>query len=979
MDNQGVPRRVSCPYVVGRAEELATMQDALVAAQRGTPGAVVIGGDAGVGKTRLVSEFATQATGQGVLALTGCCVPVAERLVPFGPVIEALRSIGRDTGEQADSLAPLLSRLLAATRPGASGRMGQGQLFEVVLGVLQRLVARAPVVLVIEDIHWAEASTCELLLFLLRNTPHGRFLIVATYRSDELPAAGVVRSFFGELVRGGAERIVLRPFDCDEVAAQIAGITKEPPPPALVAQIFRRSEGNPFFTEELLAAGDDHGILPAGLRDVLLTRVASLSPPTRRVLGLAAAAGQHVSHSLLDAAAQLSEAQLVESLREAVDAHVLVATAGAATYSFRHALVQEAVYRELLPGERLRCHHALAEALTNAAESAGDPDLATLVDRAYHWYETRDAERAIEAAIEAGLVAERSAAMTEALRLFERALDLWNAVPVPNFALDLVAVHEHGAEAAHLAGDDARALDLIGRALGFVDAGADPIRAGLLHERRGRYLFTSGADEAATVAAYREAVRLVPATPTPERAWVLASLGQTLLTTCRYRESRQACEEAIDIAGPLGAGRAEANARATLGAALAFLGLLDEGIACERRAFDLAAEVLDYEAAYRSCVNLTCAFIEGARWDEAAEYSRNMAEATATLGFTSAARFLMAVSAEALLWAGQWDEAERRLAPGDVGYRHATTMARHHLAVGLLCTGRGDFSAAAEHLETARTGALVGADVEMRASATAGLSELAAWQGRPDEAHRWAADTFAALDACEDTSLVARVAWLVLRAEADRVERARGGHVVRRDDDVISFVRQMPANYTMSRLATAYALACEGEHARAVTDDSSREWVAAAEAFDAVACPYQSAYARWRVGQAILRSRGDRRTARSELTRALAVATRLGAAPLRREIEATATRARLSIAPSASTPPDGPAARTAAYRLTVRELEVLQLVAAGRSNREIAGRLFISEKTVGVHISHVLAKLGVTSRTEAAALAHRDGLVVIDG
>jgi predicted ATPase len=386
--------RVSSPSFVGRAEELGLLAAALERAGAGAPGIVLIAGEAGVGKTRLVDEFAAEAAA-GTLVLAGGCIELGEGALPYAPIVEALRSLARGldlavlrslAGPAHGLLAGLLPELgdgQAEAVPGGS----QARLFEVLLGLLVRLGEQAPVVLVVEDLHWADRSTRDLLAFLVRNLHAERVLLVATYRSDELHRRHPMRPFLAELARGGrAQRVDLVPFGREELAALLAGITGVPPTAATVDDILARTEGNAFFAEELVAAAAERAgsTLPPGLRDVLLIRFEALSEPAQVALRVAAVAGRRVQHELLAGVAGMNEPDLLASLREAVAHQILVVDSDRDAYAFRHALVQEAVYAEVLPGERTRLHAAFAAALEPRLELAGGAAPAAAAETAFH-------------------------------------------------------------------------------------------------------------------------------------------------------------------------------------------------------------------------------------------------------------------------------------------------------------------------------------------------------------------------------------------------------------------------------------------------------------------------------------------------------------------------------------------------------------------------------------------------------------------
>jgi predicted ATPase len=365
----GVALRVSSPVLVGRAAEAAQLWAAFERAQAGSPATVVVAGEAGVGKTRLVSELIARVSAEGALALAGGCLNVGEGVVAYAPLAEALRSLGGavDPAELAlvlggarAELARLVPGLGAPAEAGvqaaAAGALTPGQLFELLLGVVHRLAERGPLLLVVEDLHWADQSTRDLLGFLVRNLRAGVTLLL-TYRSDELHRRHPLRPFLGELDRSNrTERLELDRLGRRELGELLAGILGEPAPAALVGEILARSEGNPFFAEELLAARvsgvGGSAELPETLRDLLLARVEALPQATGRLLQVAAVAGRRVDHHLLAEVATQPPEHLVELLREAVAHHILVAEGGSGGYAFRHALVQEAVYDDLLPVQR---------------------------------------------------------------------------------------------------------------------------------------------------------------------------------------------------------------------------------------------------------------------------------------------------------------------------------------------------------------------------------------------------------------------------------------------------------------------------------------------------------------------------------------------------------------------------------------------------------------------------------------------------
>ena len=529
---------------MGRAGELAALQAALERADQGDPSAVFLAGDSGVGKSRLLAELQRHAEARGALVLRGDCVAFGAGGLPYAPVGAALRGLVRQLepedvdavlGPARDDLARLLPELAPSRPPSGDGisdrtairePLAQARLFAVLLGLLDRISRQAPVVLAIEDLHWADRSTLEFLSSLLRGVRTERLLLVCTYRSDEIHRRHPLRPFLSEEERRAiVTRIDVPSLSETELATLLAAILGEEPEPALVRRLHQRSEGNPFYAEELLAASEEgEAPLPANLRDTLGMRLDLLPDESRQVLRVAAAAGRRVSHRLLTAVAGLPEPALLEALRAAVTHHVLVGDDDG--YAFRHALLQETVYGDLLPGERTALHVALAEALTADPSLAESTTGTAAAELAHHWNAAHRLPEALAASVRAGLEAERVYAFAEAARHMETAMELWDRVDgaAELAGLDQASLVAHAAEDVHLTGDDQRAVGLGREAAELADATGDPVRGALARERLGRYLWVNGRSHDA-LDAYRAAVELMPAVRAARRARARARRG----------------------------------------------------------------------------------------------------------------------------------------------------------------------------------------------------------------------------------------------------------------------------------------------------------------------------------------------------------------------------------------------------------------------------------------------------------------------
>ena len=466
------------------------LERALDAARAGGGTTALVAGEAGIGKTRLASELAARARGAGFEVLLGRSIDLVGTELPYQPFVEALRPLGG--------------------LPQVDGQAAGSQLrvFQETLALLGERAAAAPVLLVLEDLHWADTSTLDLVVFLAHNLDDRRVLLLATYRADEPASAERMRRLADGVRRSGSALVLeLGPLEREELTALLAARAGAPPPAALTDAIVARSEGNPFFAEELLAAaGDQGGELPRGLRDLLLQRVARLDPATQGLLRVAAAAGRDVGYPLLRAVAALPERDLRESLRQAVEHGVLVAEQATGSFRFRHALLAEAVYATH-PARRARGAARAARPGARAQRAAAPAELAP------HWAAAGRGAEALAASVEAARQAEAVFGLAEALAHLERALALWHAVPdaAELVRLDLAELCSWAAELASQTGAAPRAVELAQRAIELVGDG-DPLRAALLHERLGRYLHESGSGDAA-LAAFERAVELVPAQP----------------------------------------------------------------------------------------------------------------------------------------------------------------------------------------------------------------------------------------------------------------------------------------------------------------------------------------------------------------------------------------------------------------------------------------------------------------------------------
>jgi DNA-binding CsgD family transcriptional regulator/tetratricopeptide (TPR) repeat protein len=986
--------RVASPTFVGRVEELQILQAARRRAADADPAVVLVGGEAGVGKTRLIAELTARCATEGTRVLAGGCVPVGDGALPYAPIVEALRALLGDVGVGAvrelvgpswPELARLLPALGASDRFGPTDQTTQARLFELLLGLLGRLGEQAPLVLVVEDLHWADRSTRELLAFLVRNLRRERILLVVTYRNDE-PGQQRLGPYLAELDRASrVERIELPRLDQVQTGAQLVGILGAAPAVDLVDGVFARSEGNPFFTEELLAvvrAGS--GELPATLRDLLRGRVAALPEPARQVLAVVAVVGRGTSHRLLTAVVGLDDPGLVESLRAAVANQLLVTVPSQDGYEVRHALLREVIDADLLPGERTRLQGRLAHMLTQRPELADGPPAVAAAEVAAHWDAAGEPTRALPARVQAGLAADRARAFPEAQRHYERALVLWEQVTDPGRAtgLDQAELLARTADAASASGRSERALALMTTALDQLDSAIDPVRVALLYMRLGGERWATG-DEPGCLAAFEEAVRILPAEPSAERARVLAEYAQALMLAAPLRDAVARAEEALVVARTVGARAEEGHALDILGSCTLDIGYLEQ-------ALRIAEEVGNAEGIVRAYLNLGATLSVDGRTRDALAVTRSGLAVARELGLEQAMGSFLTHNLAAILFdLGDWEDCDRVLTAALE--RETTAAFALHRVKGQLEVGRGDFQSASHHLELARR---LNPAPSQTAWSLANLAELAIWQSSHDDvraALEEARPVLEQLQAADDgldlelKLLVLQFCSLGLRAAADRAELARaqrsadGVVEARRSAEPLVATaasmtgRQGKAAETEPRMACHTALA-QAEWSRLEGRPDPETWQRTAECWERLEHRYAAAYARFRQAEALLAARAPRAQIQPVLQAAHQATVALGAGPLRREIELLANRGRLHLQEPTAPAPAASPSPAASFGLTRREAEVLALVAAGRTNRQIGGELFITEKTASVHVSRILAKLGVAGRGEAAAVAHRLGL-----
>jgi DNA-binding CsgD family transcriptional regulator len=988
---------------VGRQREVARLATILDAVLAGGGRTLVLGGEAGVGKTRLLQRFEDEVADRARV-VEGACLEAPDGSLPYGPFVEMLRDLVRATpaAELAAFLGPgraELTRLLPELAPRAADvRTANGgdptaqvRLFELILGLFERLASARPLVIVVEDAQWADPSTRELLGFLSRALRDAPALIVVTLRTDAQGGPVGNLSFIAELERDDqVERLDLLPFARDEVMEQLGSLMDEPPERGLVDRLYARSDGNPFFVEELVLAGaTDERDVPPILRDILSARIGSLSPGARDVLRVAAAAGRRIDDELLGAAMGLSPRELATSLREAVDSGILVRSrVGDETVSsFRHGLLQEVVDAELFPAERAALHGAFAQAL-ETRRAVGDQSV-SVAEIARHWDGARQAGRALGPTVEAALAAERVYAWPEALRLWQRARELLERVPDGETVTgmptpDLLA---RAAECALLAGDYGAAVELGRAALGLLDAGREPVRAGVLHNRLRWYLWEAG-DRRGAAASVAEALRLIPAEPpSAERARAVAQQAGVLLFAGRHDESIAAARDALAMAREVDSPGEAALSLGILGWNLAALGDVDGGLAQFREGQAIAGGIDSVEAVALAATNLVALLDRVGRSTDELDAALEGYRLSDRLGIgRTYGALLLGYAARAEVALGRWDDAERSSSLG----LHTAASDRAELWLSInrarLLSFRGQFAEAAVLLRRATTIADRRNGTEFRSALLAAEAELAVWSGDAPAARQAAAAGLALVAGGEPPDpALAWLAALAVRAEADAAARSRAAGQTPRPPDpqllqvegaIAEALANRPELAVGGRGASIVAL-LRAEQTRVAGTSDPRAWAAVVDAFDLLGRPFHAAYGRFRQAEAILATRGDRGEAAGLLRAARAVARDLAAAPLRDAIDALARQARLDGSGPDATGAVSATARAepgAPYGFTARESEVLGLVAEGWTNQQIADALFITRKTASVHVSNILGKLAVGTRGEAAAMAHRLGL-----
>lgn len=940
--------------MVGREAEIAVVHGLFDRVVEGVPIAALIEGEAGIGKSRLLREFGAEVVNRADVHV-GWCLDLGASRTPFGPITGILRSIVTRMGadrvrEELGVGVEALGMLLPELNPTERSQTSPDRLRDAIAALIEAAAEHAPQVLVVEDLHWADESTLALLSFLLRTLTHGRILLLLTCRSDDVRRGDAVSRFIGEATRARLlERVAVERLETSAVRQLAESITGQPLTDAALERIQDRAEGVPFFVEEL--AGCSSGPLPGSLRDLLLARFDRLGDDARRVVQVVSGAERPLTHPLVTQLAGLPEARLDEAIREATLSGILVVADD--DYRFRHALLREAVHDDLLPGERARLHRAYAEALEENCEGSDTADSAAL---AYHWQLAQDDRRALAAAVAAMFDAKSRFAFASAARFGELALDLWIQVPDAEGVVGLGRLEMLRALGSVLrnGGDGERALAVVNLALGEVDhETVDPrMHARLLRDKA---YYTMNLGRRGAIPLLQESLEILDGRVDDDRlrASILNQLGSRHMVAGRFDEAMSLATEAGERAARAGSDDEASIAANVRGGSRAQLGDLAEA----HREYALAlslAKSANPELRYR--VNYSDLLALLGRYRDAVVVAEDgMARARAYGVERTTGAMITQNMAVPLLELGEIERVEgmlaRELAQDTLRIFHMySTMTRVRVL-----SWRGRHEEAAEilrewHPAFAETGEderqIWYDEVMMRVSVAESRGDLAA---ALDEIRRMLRDSGPVC--LHQRRLLLEAGWLIAELRSSGAEH--GASV----DDAIDEVGGAWLAQPEQLLGDAWSSILD-----ALLVPSVPALRAAVELADSDDVPVtfrvttRLALARLLVGA------GDRSEAGAVLGHARHEAERLGHVPLVRIVSGFSAAAGLSAASGVVT------AEADADPLTARERQVLELIAEGLSNRQIGERLFISVKTVSVHVSAVLRKLGVSTRTEAAIL-----------
>ena len=965
-----MPDRLLSEDFVGRSAELAAFERAIVDARKGLPSMVLVGGDAGIGKTTILSEVAHRAD---VPLYLGRSTHIGGDAIPLAPLADLLRQVRRRRPElltDAPDLASLRTWFSPVSVAVDLSGSRQGGLFVAVLELIAHLSAEYVVVVGFEDLHWADAVTWELFEYLSRNLIDERVVLVGTYRANEVAARPSQRRRLAELIRlPAARRIQLEGLGREDVEARVTAMLGKPAPHALIEQVVARGQGNPFFTRELVMAHLAGETIPMVLSDLISEEIAALDSNARQLVGVVATIGRETGHQMLAAVVDITDVEVEVATRTLIDARLLVVDNDA--YRFRHPLLGEVAYADLLPPQRARFHHAVAVALREQSV-----DVLSRVDRAgelaFHLDRAGDSEGAFIALLAAADAAE-TVAPGAAFAHLERAFELW----------DTVGEHAHtqsrsdrlwqAAEVASSTVGNARAVELARAAF---EIGPPPLGAAWGHERLGRYLWSSGKLDASRVE-FELAADLLSDDDGADAALVFAGLGQAAMMAADHTTAERWSNRALQLVP------ASADNPAAWAMAQRVLGIVrsDQGDPDEAVELCVQSVAAANSAHARGLANLylCVALMDAGRYQSAVNAALDAVADGHLTGLDQGfGCYFDSLAAEALVRLGRWPEAAANIA------RHPADTT---LPVGLLRLARAQAMLAARLGETDRAlGRLAEACAlpidgwhQFVVDATTADVHLAlgnwdeaaraaerGWESAGTTATLWAARfamfsvaatverTLDQIARREQVNIPATVSHMQARIDAVRTAAALGAHDVQRD----TAAHLAHATASLTRLAASDVDA----------------WAVAAGRWADLGDRWATATALLREAEAAASagSAGSADRAASSLREAHSIASELRAAPLLAEIDAVSRRTRVSVDAPTRVTIDETSAHT--LGLTAREAEVLTLVAAGRTNRQIGDELYVSDKTASVHVSNILRKLGVNSRVDAAAVAQRLGM-----